>query len=444
MRQSQFIIDKQTATDLNLFGKYRKGSVVSLFMQTATRNAERKLEEMFQQPLTEAEAINKREAQFDFFKREVRIDFPLEGSRFDIVEQYFAEGGGSNVANLFFNLCRVRFSSLLSGQKGYMQLTDSALTSVEFLKTVRSYVTSLAQIRGSSICDAVGEAQKIVDNPRIVRLTRTVVKQRIRFFGMVKLETLLRHTLYAECCQLVDLVAQLDLLDTVARVARERNLCRATAEQGCNRLDIGAVRHPCILKAVANDISIDGQKNLFFLTGANMAGKSTLMKSIGTAVYMAHVGFPVAAQSMHFDPFDGLFSSINVSDNINMGYSHFYAEVKRVKEIAIKVADGYRLLVMFDELFKGTNVKDAFEATTEVTEAFAAYHSCKFVISTHITEAGRVLGDRLQNIQFHYVPTVMEGNIPRYTYILRDGITDDRHGMIIVRNERIVEIIRGE
>jgi len=60
---------------------------------------------------------------------------------------------------------------------------------------------------------------------------------------------------------------------------------------------------------------------MLFLTGANMAGKSTLMKAFGIAVYLAHMGFPVAAAGMNFSVMDGLFSSIDVPDDLNMGYS---------------------------------------------------------------------------------------------------------------------------
>src|SRR5690606_13713068 len=140
--------------------------------------------------------------------------------------------------------------------------------------------------------------------------------------------------------------------------------------------------HPCIDKAIANSVSFDQDSNVLFLTGANMAGKSTFMKSFGTSIYLAHMGFPVAAKRMVFSVKDGLFSSINVSDNLGMGYSHFYAEVLRVKDVAVEVAKSKNLVILFDELFKGTNVKDAYDATLGVSEAFAENRNCSFIIST--------------------------------------------------------------
>ena len=95
---------------------------------------------------------------------------------------------------------------------------------------------------------------------------------------------------------------------------------------------------------------------------------------------------------------------------------------------------------MFDELFKGINVKDAYDGTLAVTEGFAEYLDCLFVVSTHIIEVGESL-KKLPNIQFKFMPTVLEGAVPRYTYRMEEGITGDRQGMMIIRNEGILEMI---
>ena len=195
--------------------------------------------------------------------------------------------------------------------------------------------------------------------------------------------------------------------------------------------------------AVANSVHVDHEHNVIFLTGANMAGKSTFMKSFSIAIYLAHMGFPVAAERMEFSVQDGMYTSINVADNLNMGYSHFYAEVLRVKHVAEEVSLGKNLVIIFDELFKGTNVKDAYDATVAVTEAFAENRNCSFIISTHIIEAGQTLREHCSNLKFVFFPTIMKGSIPTYTYTLQEGITNDRHGMMIINNEHIVEIIKG-
>ncbi len=117
--------------------------------------------------------------------------------------------------------------------------------------------------------------------------------------------------------------------------------------------------------------------------------------------------------------------------------------MQRVKTIAEEVSRSKSLLVIFDELFKGTNVKEAYDATLAVTAAFARYRNCGFIISTHIVEVGEALREKYDNLQFVYLPTIMDDKTPRYTYRLEEGITSDRHGMKIIEQENILDIIRS-
>lgn len=96
---------------------------------------------------------------------------------------------------------------------------------------------------------------------------------------------------------------------------------------------------------------------------------------------------------------------------------------------------------MFDELFKGTNVKDAYDATLAFSKEFQAFNRCIFIISTHIVEVGTALGLHTAGIQFKFMPTVMQGNLPVYPYTLTNGISNDRHGMVIIRQEGIINML---
>jgi DNA mismatch repair ATPase MutS len=199
--------------------------------------------------------------------------------------------------------------------------------------------------------------------------------------------------------------------------------------------------HPALSNPVVNSLTITPAGNVVFLTGANMAGKSTFMKALGVAMYLGQMGFPVPASRMEFAVRDGIYTTINLPDNLSTGASHFYAEVLRIKNIARELSRDKYLFVIFDELFRGTNVKDAHEATIAVTSAIARRKNCMFIVSTHIIEAGEALKTQCENITFVYLPTLMEGNRPVYTHRLQPGITADRHGMVIIRNEGILDIL---
>jgi DNA mismatch repair protein MutS len=119
-----------------------------------------------------------------------------------------------------------------------------------------------------------------------------------------------------------------------------------------------------------------------------MAGKSTFIKSVGTAVFLAHIGMGVPAQQMQLSLFDGILSNINVADNLVKGESYFYNEVQRIKATVIKISDGRKWLILIDELFKGTNVEDAMKCSSTVIEGLIKITNSLFILSTHLYEIG--------------------------------------------------------
>lgn len=171
-----------------------------------------------------------------------------------------------------------------------------------------------------------------------------------------------------------------------------------------------------------------------------MAGKSTFLKSVGLSIYLSHLGFPVPATRMKTTIYNGIISTINLSDNMNRGYSHFYSEVKRVKETALKIKEKRNLFVIFDELFRGTNVKDAYDASLLILKSFAKITNCTFYISTHITEVAEEIKN-ISSIQFMYFDSELVDDQPIYNYKLLSGVSHERLGMLILKNEKIIDIL---
>ena len=172
-----------------------------------------------------------------------------------------------------------------------------------------------------------------------------------------------------------------------------------------------------------------------------MAGKSSFLKAVGLAVYLAHIGFPIFAKNMNTTVFNGMITTINLPDNLGQGLSHYYSEVRRVKEAAIQLRDHRKTLIIFDELFRGTNVKDAFDASLLIISELTKVKHSVFLISTHIVELAQELAI-YKNVTFKYMDTYFEKEKPVFTYKLMDGISKERLGMYIVVNEGIVDIIK--
>jgi DNA mismatch repair ATPase MutS len=285
-------------------------------------------------------------------------------------------------------------------------------------------------------------AMAVLEDRRLAAVLNDNRREDWTLLTVARHDHLLRTRLRSELETVRSVLSELDVYIGVGNLARANGWGYAKAlPPADNIVWIEGLRHPAVSNAVGNSVVLGKDTNMLFLTGANMAGKSTFMKAFGVSVYLAHMGFPVAATEMAFSVRDGLFSSINVADDLSQGHSHFYAEVLRVKKVAQAVAEGKRLVVLFDELFKGTNVKDAYDGTLAVTDAFSRYRRCAFIISTHIVEAGEALRKRRDNLRFAYLPTVLENGRPRYPYILQEGIAADRVGMMIIENEGILDII---
>lgn len=443
-----FTTDKQTLEDLNLLGKYKVGSMFNLFNRVKTPGGERLLESWFRTPLTDAKAINVRSNKIKYLQS-LELTLMLDGEQADLAAQYLSEGTstGRVAATVHAHWERIREMLYRSDR---LQFEQRHIRGVQEVLLAASNL--LGQLRNHNITnnkDEIGSDSPIAglqDRLETIVNVPALKQLKAKYPYTVQQVAECRHLFLGKCRhyieELLALLSEMDVYISVGDVARSMDLTYATAilAKDGTLLEVEDLRHPALSGAVGNTLALTQHSNLLFLTGANMAGKSTWMKTLGISCYLAHMGFPVAAGRMTFGVLEGMFTSINVPDDLSQGWSHFYAEVMRVKHVAKQVSSGKRLFVLFDELFKGTNVKDAYDATLAVTQRLARYRNCAFVISTHITEVGEALKEE-PGIYFGYMPTVMEGAIPGYTYRMTEGVTEDKQGMIIIENEGILDIL---
>ena len=200
--------------------------------------------------------------------------------------------------------------------------------------------------------------------------------------------------------------------------------------------------HLLLQQPVPYDVKMNIDSNFIFLTGANMAGKSTFIKSIGLNIFLAHIGLGVPAKSMTLSLFDGILTNINVTDNLAKGESFFYNEVQRIKNTVVRINDGRKWLVLIDELFKGTNIQDAMKCSTTVIRGLINIRHALFVLSMHLYEIGEDL-KAYPNISFKYFETLANEFDLEFSYQLKDGISNDRIGYLILQREGVVEILEG-
>lgn len=436
-----FRIDKQTLNDLAILSAGANKSVYEIFNRTHTRGGAKVLEEMFQYPLSDYDLIANRSAAIRYYQ-DRGMEFPFRAAIFDAIEFYLDNTDTRSQLMSQNNTLEWKMKNLMGAETGYTWIQNGILGCLELLNTLNDFLNKTGSSDSKDVTEVNVSLKNLLNNEKWAWYAG---KKKINYEEAVVYDRIFRFEEREDFLKILHYIYLMDVYIAVARVAKERGFTFASvlpAER--NVLKIKGAFHPFLAKPIGNTIEVDENSNIIFLTGANMAGKSTFMKTFSIAIFLAHAGFPVPAEEMEFSARNGMFTTINLPDNLSMGYSHFYAEVLRLKKVVMQLQQTKNLVIVFDELFRGTNVKDAYDATLAVTEAFAGIPNCLFLISTHIIEVGLVLKERCKNIRFVYLPTKMDGSKPVYTYRLAEGITNDRHGMIIIDNERIIDIINGE
>jgi DNA mismatch repair ATPase MutS len=196
--------------------------------------------------------------------------------------------------------------------------------------------------------------------------------------------------------------------------------------------------HPLIMPAnrVVNSIEIKGWNQFAIITGANMSGKSTFLRTIGVNYILAMAGSPVCASTFSFYPIQ-IHSSIRTSDSLARNESYFYAELKRLKQIIDELESGKKKMILLDEILKGTNSKDKQTGSVALIEQLLHYKSVG-LFATHDLMLGE-LADRfpgqVNNLCFEIN---IEGDKMQIDYKLYKGVCKNLNATYLMKNMGIL------
>ena len=205
--------------------------------------------------------------------------------------------------------------------------------------------------------------------------------------------------------------------------------------QGEKVLDTEAAAHPLLdpQKAVANDFEID--KELFFIiTGANMAGKSTFLRTVSLQIVMANVGLPVCAASSKYSPIK-LITSMRTTDSLTDDESYFFSELKRLQYI-VKAIKTDRYFIILDEILKGTNSTDKAIGSRKFIEKLVGSHSTG-IIATHdlsLCEAAEML----PQVKNYYFDAQIKNGELFFDYTFKKGICQNMNASFLLEKMGIV------
>lgn len=199
------------------------------------------------------------------------------------------------------------------------------------------------------------------------------------------------------------------------------------------------IAHPLISpkQRISNDVEFMQPKKLFFITGSNMSGKSTFLRSLGLNLVLAQAGFPVCASEFRFTPMK-LATSIRISDSLRENTSLFYAELLKLRTVLDTLESGEKCFVLLDEILRGTNSADKYHGAYGFIKKLIR-HNGMIVFATHdlkLCEMRDEIPEITENYRFE---GIIEGDQLHFPYKMEKGIVQNRTASFLMKQLKLVE-----
>ncbi len=189
--------------------------------------------------------------------------------------------------------------------------------------------------------------------------------------------------------------------------------------------------HPLLTGSLPNDVSLGGPSCLYVVSGSNMSGKSTLMRSVGVNTVLALAGAPVRAHSLRLTPLH-LGASIRTNDSLQGGISRFYAEIMRLRQIVEIGRQTPPLLFLLDEILHGTNSHDRRIGAEAVVKTLLSDGGIGLVTTHDLALAALADGPELAAVNVHFEDQMEDGQM-RFDYKLRPGVVEKSNAIALMR-----------
>jgi MutS-like protein len=240
----------------------------------------------------------------------------------------------------------------------------------------------------------------------------------------------------AHISEWLDAVGEFEALLSVATYACEHprdpfpDLC---SDEQRPSFQAEALGHPLLpaISCVRNDVSLCGERQILLVSGSNMSGKSTLLRAVGVNAVLALMGAPVRAGNLHISPL-AVGASMRISDSLQKGVSHFYAEITRIRRV-VELSAQCPLLFLFDEILQGTNSHDRKIGAQGVLHTLLQ-NGAIGLITTHdlaLTSLQEVFPHQIGNVHFQ---EKLEAGKLSFDYCLREGVVTTSNGLELMKS----------
>jgi ABC-type multidrug transport system fused ATPase/permease subunit len=206
--------------------------------------------------------------------------------------------------------------------------------------------------------------------------------------------------------------------------------------EGACTIRFTALGHPLLPpdRRVCNDFNLQSSDNIVMITGSNMAGKSTFLRTVGANLVLALMGAPCCATSGEVTVMQ-LFSSMRTQDNLEEGVSSFYAELKKIEQLLKLIQSGQPVFFLLDEMFKGTNSKDRHRGGFSLIKQLEELNAFG-IISTHDLELAEEAGKHALVTNYSFNSDIREGEMT-FDYHLTPGLCRDFNASELMRRSGI-------
>lgn len=438
--------NKRTLKDLSFVGQTNEGNILHLIDRCSTYVGSKLLQQQLAKSPANYEQLLAQQAAVKFWQLHAN-KWPeyISNGTIVMVEKFYESADGYSGHAPSIHPFGGKFFQKLFNRNEY-HFTQFSLSHLsDFIKGCNAFVALLeAEV---ALPELLKETLLQMQTALQQRLCKDIIalNQQTPFKEILRLSFHARREMKASVHELIEHFAQLDLWYGMALATKEHDWHFPEilpAHQVC--LHAEGLYHPLLQEPIRYNIDFGTAHNFMILTGANMSGKTTLMRSIGIAAILAHLGMGVPAKTMRISYLASVISNMHVEDDLLKGESFFLAEVKNIKQTAIAAAHSEPQLILMDELFKGTNVHDAYECTKAIIEGLLLHPQHIMILSTHLHEVARYFEQNKQlNFYCFHTQLTNEGNF-EFNYHLEKGISDERIGYKILVKEGVVGILNSE
>ncbi len=435
-------IDHHTASDLQIFEARGDKTVLDLFDETVTADGKLKLKERFYNPFNSRDSIIEVQTAIKYIQENLESwTFPITPHDANAINLYYISKSKplqTEDGPLFWAEGVVR--RIFSSEFREISL-QGTFHFIRFLEQFQHWIDRVDKNGLPSLLKNILVSIKNILNEGVLSEVLREGATNAKHGQLLWLDKQFREVNSVKYVMMLNQVYELEALISIAIAGKKNGFCFAEMlDSDAPIVDLTDAWHPFLKAPVVNNASLGGNESVVFLTGPNMAGKTTFLRALGICVYLAHLGFPIPARQGRLSVFNGLLSSINTEDSVTQGYSYFYSEVLRVKKAAQFVKDTPKVLLIMDELFKGTNIKDAYDGSLMVIKGLAKNPNCLVVISSHLLELANDLKN-VPSVSFSCFSSKVVDGKPQFDYKIKSGISSERIGLLILKNEGVDKLL---